>query len=91
MECGCNCRVKELYPLNGICLSKDIIYKAKAVTNSEVKCYIGARVGDGCNASIITIRAWQIKVQGQYCSFCFYLNAIDNGKEAPGVTWTNIN
>ena len=38
---GCNCRNKELCPLEGACLTKSIVYKASVETDAGVKEYTG--------------------------------------------------
>lgn len=40
----CNYRIKD--PLDGNCLIKDIVYKAKITNKDEIKYYIGVAKGD---------------------------------------------
>ena len=40
---NCNCRKKEECPLNGYCLTKEIVYQAKVTTQEKSETYIGLR------------------------------------------------
>lgn len=42
----CNYRIKEECTLDGNCLIKDIVYKAKITNKDEIKFYIGVAKGD---------------------------------------------
>ena len=43
-ERACNCRKKEECPLEGNCLSKEIIYQAQVTSASKTETYVGLTI-----------------------------------------------